>query len=41
MSMLMRKHRKKAFDESKKQKFLSFFIKVIMTVAESSSDQLI
>ena len=39
--MLMTKHRKKTFDESKKSKFSSFVIKVIMTVAESFSNQLI
>ena len=39
--MLMIKHRKKTFDESKKSKFLSFVIKVIITAAKNSSDQLI
>ena len=41
MNMLMTKHRKKTFDELKKSKFSSFVIKVIMTVAETFSDQLI
>ena len=41
INILMTKHRKEAFDELKKLKFLLFIIKVIMTAAESFSNSLI